>query len=115
LQCIRVFRPISVDQTILETWTFRLRGAPEEILKRSLLYNQTIFSPASIAGHDDNEAFCRMQQGLKSGGLEWVSLHRHMDTETRNTDGTNSAPGTSDITYRHEYEAWLAYMKIDEE
>tara|TARA_R110001599_G_scaffold353231_1_gene591134 strand:+ start:222853 stop:224169 length:1317 start_codon:yes stop_codon:yes gene_type:complete len=115
LQCIRVFRPISVDETLLETWTFRLRGAPDEMLERSLLYNQAIFSPASIAGHDDNEAFCRMQQGLKGGGLEWVSLHRHMDAETHNSDGTISAPGTSDITYRHEYEAWLDYMRIDGE
>lgn len=115
LQCIRVFRPISVDETILETWTFRLLGAPDEMLERSLLYNQAIFSPASIAGHDDNEAFCRMQQGLKGGGHEWVSLHRHMDAQTLNADGTISAPGTSDISYRHEYEAWLSYMNIDEE
>ncbi|QIB64937.1 hypothetical protein G3T16_05555 [Kineobactrum salinum] len=115
LQTIRVFRPVSVDRTILETWTFRLRGAPEEMLKRSLLYNQTVFSPASVAGHDDNEAFCRMQQGLKNNGLDWVSLHRHMGVETRNEDGTISAPGTSDIAYRHEYEAWMSYMKDEVE
>ena len=115
LQSIRVFRPISVDQTILETWTFRLKGAPQEMLARSLLYNQTVFSPASIAGHDDNEAFCRMQQGLKEGGHEWVSLHRHMETETPNENGTISAPVTSDISYRHEYEAWLNYMKTSQE
>ena len=33
LQSIRVFRPISADRTLLETWTFRLKGAPEELLR----------------------------------------------------------------------------------
>ena len=110
LQSIRVFRPISVDETLLETWTFRLKGAPEELLRRTMLYNQTIFSPASIAGHDDNEAFCRMQQGLKSGGLEWVNINRHMGVENLNGDGTKSAPGTSDMVFRHEFDAWKNYM-----
>lgn len=110
LQSIRVFRPISVDKTLLETWTFRLKGAPEELLRRTMIYNQTIFSPASIAGHDDNEAFSRMQQGLQSGGLEWVNINRHMNVGDLNNNGTTSAPGTSDLVFRHEFEAWIDYM-----
>ena len=110
LQSIRVFRPISADQTLLETWTFRLKGAPEEMLRRTMTYNQTLFSPASIAGHDDNETFFRMQQGLQSGGLEWVNLNRHMVAENPNDDGTTSAPRTSDLVFRHEFEAWKGYM-----
>ena len=110
LQSIRVFRPISAEETLLETWTFRLKGAPEELLRRTMIYNQTIFSPASVAGHDDNEAFCRMQQGLQSGGLEWVNINRHMNDEELNHDGTTSAPGTSDMVFRHEFEAWKNYM-----
>ncbi|MFT4826554.1 MAG: benzoate/toluate 1,2-dioxygenase alpha subunit [Halioglobus sp.] len=110
LQSMRVFRPISVNETLLETWTFRLKGAPEELLHRTLTYNQTIFSAASVAGHDDNEAFCRMQLGLQSGGLEWVNLNRHMGAEERNDDGTVSAPGTSDLVFRHQFQAWQNYM-----
>ena len=114
LQSIRVFRPISADRTLLETWTFRLKGAPEELLRRTMFYNQTIFSPASVAAHDDNEAFGRMQQGLQSGGLEWVNINRHMDVEDLNDDGTKSAPGTSDLVFRHQFEAWKNYMSSSE-
>jgi hypothetical protein len=51
-----------------------------------------------------------MQLGLQSGGLEWVNLNRHMGAEERNDDGTVSAPGTSDLVFRHQFQAWQNYM-----
>lgn len=110
LQTIRVYRPIAVNKTIQETWTFRLKGAHEEMLQRSILYNRLIFSPGSIAGHDDWEAYHRLQCGLPSKGAEWVSMHRHAGRDTPNDDGSMSALGTSDIVYRHEFDAWKQYM-----
>ena len=32
IQAIRVVRPIAVDKTVIESWTFRLDGAPAELL-----------------------------------------------------------------------------------
>lgn len=110
LQTIRVYRPIAVDKTLQETWTLRLKGAPEEMLHRSILYNRLIFSPGSVAGHDDYEAYQRMMAGLSSDGGEWVNLHRLKGAGEDQADGTHRAPGTSEIIFRHEYRTWAKYM-----
>jgi benzoate/toluate 1,2-dioxygenase alpha subunit len=110
LQIIRIYRPISVNQTIQEVWTYRLKGAPEEMLHNSIFFSQLIFSPASIAGQDDYEAYHRVQHGLSGHGGDWVSQHRHHGNDSNNENGTQSAPGTSDIVFRHEFEAWKNYM-----
>jgi len=114
LQSIRVYRPLAVDRTIQETWTFRLKGAPEEMLERAAFYNHLIFSPASIAGNDDWEAYHRIQQGLVSQGSDWVSQHRYLAGSGANDDGTFSGPGTSDIVFRHEFETWRKFMAAGE-
>ena len=110
LQTIRVYRPIAVDKTIQETWTFKLGGVSDDMLHTSVLYNQLIFSPFSIAGHDDYEAYHRIQHGLQTEALDWVSQHRHYGRDQHNDDGTSRAPGTSDIVFRHEFQAWKNYM-----
>ncbi|MBT7952749.1 MAG: Rieske 2Fe-2S domain-containing protein [Gammaproteobacteria bacterium] len=110
LQTIRIYRPVAVNKTIQETWTYKLKGAPDDMLENSVLYNHMIFSPASIAGHDDYEAYHRIQHGLSNNASDWVSQHRHMNSDSINEDGTRSAPGTSDIVFRHEFEAWKHYM-----
>ena len=112
LQTIRVYRPIAVDKTIQETWTFKLGGVADDMLHTSVLYNQLIFSPYSIAGHDDYEAYHRIQHGLQTEASEWVSQHRHFGRDQHNNDGTTQALGTSDIVFRHEFEAWKNYMTI---
>ncbi len=110
LQTIRVYRPIAVDKSIQETWTFKLGGVSDDMLHTSVLYNQLIFSPFSIAGHDDYEAYHRIQHGLQTDALEWVSQHRHYGRDQDNGDGTTQALGTSDIVFRHEFQAWKNYM-----
>ncbi len=112
LQTIRVYRPIAVDKTIQETWTYKLGGVSDDVLHTSTLYNQLIFSPFSIAGHDDYEAYHRIQHGLQADASEWVSQHRHYGRDQRNDDGTVQARGTSDIVFRHEFEAWKNYMTL---
>ena len=114
LQTIRVYRPIAVDKTIQETWTYRLGGVPDDVLHTSVLYNQLIFSPYSIAGHDDYEAYHRIQHGLQAQASDWVSQHRHYGRDQDNRDGTAQASGTSDIVFRHEFEAWKNYMTMSE-
>jgi phenylpropionate dioxygenase-like ring-hydroxylating dioxygenase large terminal subunit len=110
LQTIRVYRPLAVDRTVQETWTFRLKGAPDALLERATLYNQLVFSPASIAGNDDWEAYHRIQHGLAAHGPDWISQHRHPGEGTKNADGSRSAPGTSDLVFRHEFEAWKRFL-----
>ena len=35
IQAIRVARPLGPDRTLIESWTFRLAGAPPQLLRRT--------------------------------------------------------------------------------
>lgn len=109
VQNIRVVRPIAVDKCIIETWSFRLKGAPDEMLQRTLLYSRLINSSASMVGPDDLEAYSRIQDGLQSTGSDWVEMHRHYNRDQQLADRTVGG-GTSDLDMRTQYQAWQAYM-----
>jgi len=109
IQAIRVVKPISVDRTLVESWTFRLKGAPPELLQRTSMYSRLINSPFSVVGHDDLQAYRGIQTGLHASGNEWVSLHRNFDaTETRGGEITTG--GTSELPMRNQYRSWARYM-----
>ena len=46
-QQLRVIRPISVDRTMVEIYTFRLKGAPESLFQRAITYANIVNSPSS--------------------------------------------------------------------
>ncbi|MGA0100203.1 MAG: Rieske 2Fe-2S domain-containing protein, partial [Steroidobacteraceae bacterium] len=53
IQAIRIARPIAVNRTLIESWTFRLAGAPDKLLQRTVMYSRLINAPTSVVGHDD--------------------------------------------------------------
>ena len=109
IQSIRVVKPIAVDKTLIESWTFRLKGAPAELLQRTTMYNRLINSPFSVVGHDDLQAYRGIQLGLHASGNDWVSLHRDFDaSEVGQRQVT--ATGTSEVSMRNQYRAWLRHM-----
>ena len=109
IQSIRVIRPLGPDKTLIESWTFRLKGAPDKLLQRTLMYNRLINSPMSVVGHDDLHVYRAMQDGLRASGNEWVSLHRDFDqAEIGQPDLTTK--GTSEISMRNQFRAWRKYM-----
>ncbi|MBL0419229.1 Rieske 2Fe-2S domain-containing protein [Ramlibacter sp. AW1] len=111
IQAIRVIRPIAVDKTLVESWTFRLKGAPPELLQRTCTYSRLINSPFSVVGHDDLHAYRGIQEGLRASGNDWVSLHRDFDeAEIGKPDLTVN--GTSEISMRNQYRAWARYMTL---
>ena len=111
IQAIRVVRPIAVDRTVIESWTFRLKGAPPELLQRTAMYSRLINSPFSVVGHDDLHAYRGIQEGLKASGNDWVSLHRNFDpAEVGRAEVT--ANGLSEISMRNQYRAWAKYMTL---
>ena len=109
IQNIRVVRPIAVDKTIIETWSFRLKGAPDSLLQRTLLYSRLINSSGSMVGPDDQTAYCRIQKGLLSTGSDWVEMHRNFGAD-RNMGDRWTNTGTSDLDMRTQYNAWKHYM-----
>ena len=106
---VRVVIPVSVNETIIESWTFRLKGAPAKILERTLRYSRLINSPASMIGPDDLDCYIRIQESAAAGVIDWIDMHRHFGKEEY--DGEKStAIGTSDLALRNQYTAWLEYM-----
>jgi phenylpropionate dioxygenase-like ring-hydroxylating dioxygenase large terminal subunit len=113
IQSIRVARPLAADKTVLESYTFRLKGAPDVLLQRTVTYNRLINSPMSVVGHDDLHCYRSIQEGLAAQGNDWVSLHRNFDItevpELREA-GELTCNGTSEISMRNQFRAWAELM-----
>ena len=109
VQNIRVVRPLAHNKCIIETHSFRLKGAPDSMLQRTLLYSRLINANGSMVGPDDLTAYFRMQEGLKSEASDWIEMHRNFGRDEEHGDRM-TGKGTSDIDVRTQYEAWKAYM-----
>lgn len=113
-QQFRVIRPVAVDRTMIEIQTFRLKGAPEAVFRRSLMYANVINSPSSNVMADDVELYARCQKGNQTHGGEWVSLHRYAGTDREVPGGMVSTNGTSELPMRNQFRAWKQYMTATE-
>jgi phenylpropionate dioxygenase-like ring-hydroxylating dioxygenase large terminal subunit len=109
IQAIRVVRPIAADRSIIESWTFRLAGAPAKLLQRTVMYSRLINAPTSVVGHDDRHCYRAIQEGLATEGNEWVSLHRNYSpTEREHIAGVYN--GLSEVSMRGQFRAWAQFM-----
>jgi phenylpropionate dioxygenase-like ring-hydroxylating dioxygenase large terminal subunit len=109
-QQLRVIRPIGVDRTMVEIYTFRLKGAPETLFQRAITYANVVNSPSSNVMPDDIEVYGRAQEGLTSEGAgEWVSHHRNAGQE-HVEPGRRTSNGTSEMPMRNQFRAWATYM-----
>ncbi|HEX2138890.1 MAG TPA: oxidoreductase, partial [Woeseiaceae bacterium] len=113
IQTIRVVKPVAVDETVIESWAFRLVGAPDELLQRTILYSNLINSSANLVGPDDHEAYHRLQHGLRTKGNRWVSNARYVGADEPNEEDGYSATGSSDMVFRNQYAAWRHYMTAE--
>jgi phenylpropionate dioxygenase-like ring-hydroxylating dioxygenase large terminal subunit len=111
IQTLRVFKPLAADRTLVESYTFRLVGAPDMLFERTLMYNRLINAPTSIVGHDDLEMYERAQLGLHADGLEWVNIQRLYEPGEAE-DVTDIAGGTSERQMRNQFHAWTKYMTM---
>jgi len=109
IQSIRVARPLAADRTVLESYTFRLKGAPDVLLQRTVTYNRLINSPMSVVGHDDLHCYRAIQEGLAAQGNDWVNLQRNFDSAEADA-AEFTANGTSDISMRNQFRAWREFM-----
>ena len=112
IQTMRLFIPIAADKTIVESWIFKLVGAPDTFLKRTAMYNRIINAPTSVVGHDDLEMYERAQAGLQVDVNPWVNMQRHYREDE--LGGERTHPGTSEVQMRNTYSAWAKYMSMGE-
>ncbi len=109
IQTLRLFKPIAADRTMVESWTFRLVGAPDLLLERTLMYNRLVNAPTSVVGHDDLEMYERAQHGLHARAAQWVNMARLYDPAERGQVNV-ATNGTSEWQMRNQMRAWVTYM-----
>lgn len=109
-QQFRVIRPLSVDRTLVEIQLFKLKGAPESVFERALVYANAINSPSSNVMPDDVEVYARCQQGNQTNGGDWISMHRYAGTDLPVENGMVSTNGTSELPMRNQFAAWKRFM-----
>jgi hypothetical protein len=109
IQTLRLFKPIAADRTLVESWTFRLVGAPDLLLERTCMYNRLINAPTSVVGHDDLEMYERAQEGLHSQGSDWINVARLYDPAEKGQVNVVTN-GTNEWQMRNQFRAWSQYM-----
>jgi len=106
---LRVVHPVAPDRTVVSSYCFRLKGAPEGIYHRAVRFLTNLGSPASMIFSDDVEVFARCQAGLADRDDEWVDLQRGYGTDTAQGEGRWSSRAT-ELPIRVQFGAWLRYM-----
>ena len=80
-QQMRLLQPVGVDDTIVHSVCFRLKGAPEEMYRRSVRFLSALNSPASQITTDDIAMFNGIQKALDEADQDWIELSRGMGRE----------------------------------
>jgi phenylpropionate dioxygenase-like ring-hydroxylating dioxygenase large terminal subunit len=110
-QQLRVVHPLSAARTVVYTYNFRLKGAPEAIFRRTIDFANTVNGTGSLVLTDDLETYNRIGMGMTSAGAEWLQIGRGFETDR--DDGNGGRRGlnsTSEIFIRNMFEAWLGYV-----
>jgi len=109
IQTLRLFKPIAADKTLVESWTFRLVGAPDKLLERTAMYNRLINAPTSVVGHDDLEMYERAQEGLHARGRDWINIGRLFDAAEKDQKNVVTN-GTNEMQMRAQMRSWVKFM-----
>ncbi len=110
-QQFRVVHPIAVDKTVVYTYVFRLKGAPEQMFRNAVAFANVVNGTGSLVLTDDLETYDRIGLGLASEGAEWIEISRGMGSDAAEPDGgVRGKNSTSEICLRNMFAAWLGYM-----
>ena len=110
-QQFRQVQPVAADRSIVRSGCFRLAGAPDGMFHRAVRFLSTLNSPASMIASDDNAVFAGCQRALEGDDSEWIDLGRgHGADRPHEEGGLAGAVGTSELSIRTQYRAWLDHM-----
>lgn len=113
-QTLRALRPLGPDRTLVETFALLPKGAPDALIKRTIMYNRLVFSPMSVIAHDDFHVFEGIQRALAAPGNEWVSLQRGYRAGADESGVRETEDGNDEILLRNLYRAWRQFMTAPE-
>jgi phenylpropionate dioxygenase-like ring-hydroxylating dioxygenase large terminal subunit len=110
-QQLRVVHPIAPGRTVVYTYNFRLKGAPDEMFRRTIAFANVVNGTGSPVLTDDLETYNRIRMGLGSGGAEWLQIGRGYQSDRDTNDGGRQGlNSTSEVYIRNMFDAWLGYM-----
>jgi hypothetical protein len=110
-QQLRVVHPVAVNRTVVHTYNFRLKGAPEQMFRNTIAFANTVNGTGSLVLTDDLEIYNRIGMGLSSEGAEWIEVGRGMQSDVPDSHGGQRGQNsTSEIYIRNMLQTWLSYM-----
>ena len=110
-QQLRVIHPISVDRTVVCTYSFRLKGAPDRMFENTISFANVVNGTGSLVLTDDLEIYNRIAWGLSSEGAEWIEIGRgYLSDVSDSHGGRRGKNSTSEVYIRNMFDAWLGYM-----
>ena len=110
-QQLRVVHPIAVNRTVVHTYNFRLKGAPEQMFRNTISFANIVNGTGSLVLTDDLEIYNRIDIGLSSEGAEWLQIGRGYQSDLPDAHGgRNGNNSTSEVYIRNMLDAWLGYM-----
>jgi phenylpropionate dioxygenase-like ring-hydroxylating dioxygenase large terminal subunit len=110
-QQLRVVHPISVNRTVVHTYNFKLRGAPEQMFRNTISFANIVNGTGSLVLTDDLEIYNRIRIGLSSEGAEWLEIGRGFASDVPDDhNGRKGKNSTSEVYIRNMFDAWVAYM-----
>jgi benzoate/toluate 1,2-dioxygenase alpha subunit len=117
---IRVWRPVSVNETELETWCFAPVGESERAREARIRKFEDFFFPSSLAVPDDVAAMEGAHEGSQATGMGWVDFSRGRSfvrdgadepaEGLRITPVTSNGQGDSETCFFGFYRQWLSLM-----
>lgn len=114
---LRIIHPLAVDRTVVYTYSFKMKGAPEEMFRDTVAFANIVNGTASQVLTDDLEVYERVQKGLTGQLTDWVYLGRGGGRDVADREGgtntTLGATGTSELPIRNQLAAWLRYMTAE--
>ena len=122
---IRVWRPVSVNETELETWCFAPIGESEKARTARIRKFEDFFFPSSLAVPDDVFAMEGAHQGNSATDLGWIQFARGYATFVAGADeparswgmrpASSNVQGDSETVFAGFYRRWLSMMTSGEQ
>jgi phenylpropionate dioxygenase-like ring-hydroxylating dioxygenase large terminal subunit len=110
-QQLRVIHPLAVNRTLVCTYSFRLRGAPEQLFHNTIRFANVVNGTGSLVLTDDLEIYNRIGLGISSEGAEWLQIGRGFQSDVPDEHGGRRGKNsTSEVYIRNMFDAWVGYM-----
>jgi len=110
-QQLRVIHPISVNKTVVHTYCFKLKGAPDQMFRNTVSFANVVNGTGSLVLTDDLEIYNRIALGLSSEGAEWLEIGRGFTSDEPDPHGGRKGKNsTSEVYIRNMFDAWRGYM-----